>query len=259
MKKNLSFNLMMVISVLISTITPLLAQPKEQSSFARRISRITPRSSLPSWAKGPGFEAAKKWYRDGYSAKNFSKEENRAFRRFKKKFAIGAIISAVLIALGGARYYHVRTQREAAAQAAAEAKRVTEEQAPAEREAVATTQAALRRAQAGSIYITTLAGQVMHPQSFEITDNTITVTMPASWIERAKNPPSTGDYLFKIIEIKNPDGSYSYTAQATDPNRKTLELQIVHSLNPAYLWLEFPKYKKTVNPYESNTRFPLFE
>jgi hypothetical protein len=59
--------------------------------------------------------------------------------------------------------------------------------------------------------------------------------------------------------MENPDGSYTYTAQATDPNGKTLELQIVHSLNPAYLWLEFPKSKEIVNPYVSKKRFPLFE
>jgi len=114
MKKNLSFNLMMVISVLISTITPLLAQPKEQSSFARRISRITPRSSLPSWAKGPGFEAAKKWWKAGRDESVLNNKEKRAFRRFKKKFTIGAIVTAVVAALGAERYYQKRKRDKAA-------------------------------------------------------------------------------------------------------------------------------------------------
>ena len=101
-------------SLAISSFAPLCAQ-NEAPTWRQRAAQAwaaIPRPSLPSWAKGPGFEAAKKWWNAGRDKSVLTKQEKRAFNCFKKKFKIGTIISAIIIGVGRRLY----KQRAAQAQ-----------------------------------------------------------------------------------------------------------------------------------------------
>ncbi|EKD48694.1 MAG: hypothetical protein ACD_64C00181G0001 [uncultured bacterium] len=93
-------------SLAISSFAPLCAQ-NEAPTWRQRAAQAwaaIPRPSLPSWAKGPGFEAAKKWWNAGRDKSVLTKQEKRAFNRFKKKFKIGTIISAIIIGVSRRLY-----------------------------------------------------------------------------------------------------------------------------------------------------------
>ena len=93
-------------SLAISSFAPLCAQ-NEAPTWRQRAAQAwaaIPRPSLPSWAKGPGFEAAKKWWNAGRDKSVLTKQEKRAFNCFKKKFKIGTIISAIIIGVGRRLY-----------------------------------------------------------------------------------------------------------------------------------------------------------
>lgn len=111
-----------VVLMVMSTISPLALQAQ---TVCQRITSALPQPSLPSWAKGPGWQAAIKWGKAGFNENALDTQEKKAFTAFKKKFTLAAIGAAVALALGvsGMRYYAYakgapeRAQQEAQKQA----------------------------------------------------------------------------------------------------------------------------------------------
>ncbi len=104
MKKYISLSL--VLSLGLATITPAL----NAITMKQRIAGAMP--SMPAWTKGPGFQAAKKWWRAGRKMNVLNPEEQKAFNNLKTKIGIGAIITAVVALLGTAAYVTHRKQQE---------------------------------------------------------------------------------------------------------------------------------------------------
>lgn len=74
-----------------------------------------PRPSLPSWAKGPGFEAAKKWWRAGRKLSALDEKEKAAFKQLTKKVAIGSVVAVLstLFAISTGYAYKREAKRKA--------------------------------------------------------------------------------------------------------------------------------------------------
>ncbi len=90
--KNHSLSLMFVISIALSGITPAL---NAMQTVKRGVAR-----AMPAWTKGPGFTAAKKWWKK----EPLSSEEQAAFNRLKNRVGIAAIISLLVAIVGTIAY-----------------------------------------------------------------------------------------------------------------------------------------------------------
>jgi hypothetical protein len=110
MKKNHIFNIVLV-GIVVGICAPVVAQDESPTLRQRALTawRNRPNVSLPAWAKGPGFEAAKKWWKAGRNESVLSKKEKKAFNRLKKRVKIGAVVAAVAAFFGG-RYLRGRYQ-----------------------------------------------------------------------------------------------------------------------------------------------------
>ena len=102
--KNHSLSLMLVLSIALSGATPAL---NAMQTIKRGLAR-----AMPAWTKGPGFTAAKKWWKAGRNVNALTPQEQAAFNTLKKRVAIGTIIAA-LTALLGAAAFGIKKQQQA--------------------------------------------------------------------------------------------------------------------------------------------------
>ncbi len=88
--KNRLLSLTLILSMILSNVTPALnAQTWRQKIVAKM-------PSMPAWTKGPGFQAAKKWWK----RESLTTQEQAAFNSLKKRVALGAIVAALTIIIG---------------------------------------------------------------------------------------------------------------------------------------------------------------
>jgi len=100
MKKNPTFNFLLLFGFLASTVAPLAAQ--ESAPTMRQWLSSRP---LPSLATGSELKAAQTWWKAGRDITALSSQEKKAFNRLKKRFAIGVIVSAMFMIFGGKKYH----------------------------------------------------------------------------------------------------------------------------------------------------------
>ena len=96
--KNRSLSLILVLSIALSGATPAL---NAMQTIKRGIAK-----AMPAWTKGPGFQAAKKWWKAGRNVNALTPAEQQAFNTLKKRVAIGAIVAALTTLLGAALTYY---------------------------------------------------------------------------------------------------------------------------------------------------------
>ncbi len=96
--KNRSLSLMLVMSITVSGITPAL---NAMQTVKRGVA-----GAMPAWTKGPGFTAAKKWWKK----KPLTSKEQAAFNTLKKRVGITAITAILAVLLGAAALYYRERQ-----------------------------------------------------------------------------------------------------------------------------------------------------
>ena len=102
--KNRSLSLTLVLSIALSGATPAL---NAMQTIKRGLAR-----AMPAWTKGPGFTAAKKWWKAGRNVNALTPQEQAAFNTLKKRVAIGTIIAALTALLAGAAYGIKKQQQQ---------------------------------------------------------------------------------------------------------------------------------------------------
>ncbi len=113
MKKFLSLSLLL--SLGLATITPAL---NAMQTMRQKIAGAMP--GMPAWTKGPGFTAAKKWWKCGRNVNALTPEEQQAFNSLKKRVAIGTIIALLTAIFAGVvrHQYQAEKTRQARASTA---------------------------------------------------------------------------------------------------------------------------------------------
>ncbi len=97
MKKCVSLSL--ILSLGLATFAPAL---NASQTVRQRIAGAMP--SMPAWTKGPGFAAAKKWWKAGRNVNALTSQEQQAFNSLQERVNIGVMI-AILTVIFGLVYY----------------------------------------------------------------------------------------------------------------------------------------------------------
>ncbi len=100
--KNRSLSLMLVLSITVSGITPAL---NAMQTVKRGVA-----GAMPTWTKGPGFTAAKKWWQSGRNMNALTPQEKQAFNQLRNRVTIGTIAAVLATLLGAAALYYKKSK-----------------------------------------------------------------------------------------------------------------------------------------------------